>query len=106
MVGGAGFVGEVLAGLASMMRLRRRDGVPLRTGLTPVLWVALAVAGALVLLTVTRHWHPCAAVVAGGAAAFAVGIAALLGSPILREEVQQLWSRRRSPGPCAAKPSV
>lgn len=88
LIAGSGLAGEVLACMASFMRLRRRDGIGLWISIKPTLYVAAATTGSLVIgQTMCKHWDLVPALAAAMAAALLLGGLMVLVLPELRTEV-------------------
>jgi len=81
-----GVVGEAAAGAFSMVRLRRRDRVPVTTTLVPIMWVVLLIT--LATAGVYAGAHQLAAAVNLSAA----GLAAILGGACVAAALPELRS--------------
>jgi O-antigen/teichoic acid export membrane protein len=99
MLACCGLVGEGFACWASIVRLRRRDGVPAGVTFRPALWLLALVIAAGGLAWVVAH---AASVVAGlalaAACAFAAGVSTVALLPELRREGLAAWQGYRAQG--------
>jgi O-antigen/teichoic acid export membrane protein len=89
-----GLLGESLACWISIVRLRRRDGIPLSSSLIPAAWVLFAVgcAGAMVLLG--AHRLPPGPGLSVAVLGSCIGVSFLIvRNPELRTEVWRLYTQ-------------
>lgn len=94
-----GLGGEALACWVSLVRLRRRDGVPFSATLVPARWLAIVVGGAGLAAWWGAHKLPGFFALASAAAGALVAGAILIGAlPELRTEALSVWNGFRVGG--------
>lgn len=94
-----GLVGEALACWASLLRLQRRDGIPLSITVLPAQWLAILVAGAGLAAWCGAHQWPVFFALASAAGGAIFAGAVLIGAlPELRGEVLTAWNGFRVGG--------
>jgi O-antigen/teichoic acid export membrane protein len=99
MLASCGLLGEALACWASLVRLQRRDGVPLSVTLVPAQWLTMLVAGAGLAAWWGAHKLPAFFALASAAAGALFAGAVLIGAlPELRKEALTAWNGFRFGG--------
>lgn len=99
LVACTGLLGESAACGVAIIRLRRRDGVPLAASLVPLGWVAALVLGAAAIAGAgAQGWPTLWGLLAAGTLATAGGGLMILVLPELRREAVLLWQSARTTG--------
>lgn len=99
LVACTGLLGETAACAVAIVRLRRRDGIPLAASLVPLGWVAALVVAAAVVAGFGAHgWPAVWGLVAATVTASAAGGWMILVLPELRHEAAILWQSLRNAG--------
>lgn len=92
MIAFSALFGEALSCWMSLLRLRKRDGVPLSASLVPTLWLTVLVAGAgLVAWSGAYQWPSLWALTASVFASLLAGAVLSAALPELRHEVGSAW---------------
>jgi len=99
MLAACGLIGEATSGWVCVVRLQRRDGIPVVATLRPALWVAVLLAIASLLFTEVSVRMPVwAGLALAGVAALVSGAATVAFLPWLRRECKRAWNAYRAEG--------
>jgi O-antigen/teichoic acid export membrane protein len=99
MLACCGLLGEALGCWASLLRLRRRDGIPFDVSLIPALWLTgLLVGAGLFAWSGAYHWPLLWALAAAMLASLLTGALLISVLPELRQEVGSAWDGFRVGG--------
>jgi O-antigen/teichoic acid export membrane protein len=93
MIACTGLFGEALANRATLMRLRRRDGVPLSAGLMSIGWIGVISTLGIAVSLGVRDWNPYVALSMAAVGAISTGILMVLTMPLLRREASAASNR-------------
>jgi O-antigen/teichoic acid export membrane protein len=106
LVACTGLLGEAIACAVAVVRLRRRDNIPLSASLVPMAWVVtwVSIAAAVVWLGGARHWPVAFGLLIAGSLATASGILIAVSLPELRQEIVTWWRGYRNAGRNSTSP--
>lgn len=105
LVACTGLLGEALACAVAVVRLRRRDNIPLAASLVPMAWVVawISIAAAVAWLG-ARHWSVPLGLLIATSLATASGVLIAVSLPELRQEIVTGWRGWRNHGRNSTSP--